>query len=157
MPKLPEDVAKAASEAEDGFKPMEEGLYEVELLEVQTEKNGKPLAGKDSGVPYWNWVFQIPEDADRYKKRRFWVVTSLGESSAFKMKECFKAFGGDPLTGDTDDYVGQRCMARVGTYVQQTGRDADQVKNQIEQLMPKDGADSAPAKGKGKAAKPDMF
>lgn len=154
--KLPKDVAQQTKDAEDGFKLMEEGDYEVELIEVQTEKNGKPTVGAQSGVPYWTWVFQIPEDADRYKKRRFWRIISLGETSAPIRKSAFNAFGADPETTDTDDLIGRKCLAHIGTKMNEQGARAGTEDNEIQRLMPLD-APAGKAKGKGDTAKPDMF
>lgn len=158
MAKLPENVAKEAAEAEDGFKLMEEGDYEVELIEVATEKNGKPTVGKESGVAYWTWVFQIPADADRYKKRRFWRIISLGDTSFPMLKAAFSAFGATTDT-DTDELISRKCLAHIGTKMIEQGAKAGTEDNEIQRLMPLDApAGKTAAKGKGdKAAKPDMF
>lgn len=157
MAKLPADVAKATKEAEDGFSLMEEGDYIVELIEVQTEKAGKPLSGPKG--PYWVWVFQIPEDAERYKKRRFWKVISLGETSAGIRKSAYAAFGGDPEVSDTDEFIGKKCLGHIGTEMNDQVGSASYgtESNKIQRLMPLEGQGSAPAKGKGDKAKPDMF
>lgn len=157
MAKLPNDVAKNAAEAEDGFALMEENDYVLELLRVETEKNGKPTVGKESGVPYWTWVFQIPEDAERYKKRRFWRIISLGETSLPMLKAAFAAFGATTDT-DTDDLIGKRCLGHVGVKMIDQGAKAGTEDNEITRLMPLDGpaGKATTQKGKG-AAKPDMF
>lgn len=154
MPALPKDVAKQVAELEDGFAIMEDDTYELELVSVISEKQGKPLAG--AAGPYWTWEFIIPKDAERYVGRKFWVNTSLSERAFFKMKEHFEAFGA-PTDTNTDELIGRRCLGVVGSYVQQEGKGAGDTKNQIEKLLPAEGTQTAP-KSKGKdAAKPDMF
>ncbi len=164
MAKLPQDVAKATKEAEDGFTLMEEGDYVVVLDEVQTEKNGKPTVGKESGVPYWTWIFSIPKldengEKNRYGGRKFWRVISLGETSAGIRKAAYAAFGGDPETSDTDDFIGKSVLAHVGTKMNDQVGSASygQESNEIQRLMPleKDGGKATTKKGD--KAKPDMF
>jgi hypothetical protein len=153
MAKLPSDVAKSAAEAEDGYSLIEEGDYVVELLEVQTEKNGQPMTG--AAGPYWTWVFQIPEDADRYKKRRFWRIISLSERAFPMLKAAFTAFGVSTDT-DTDELIGKRCLAHVGVKMIEQGAKAGEKDNEIQRLMPLDGDKPKAAKGKD-APKKDMF
>lgn len=155
MPKLDDNAAKTVADAESTGGLMEEGIYEMVLTEVTAEgKDGQPLVGPSG--PYWNWTFTIPEDAPRYAKWNQWMITSLSEKAAWKLKEVFAAFGVTPDT-DTDDLIGKRVRVEVGTRTIQKGERAGEVANQVRSIMPLDG-DAAPAagtkgKGKGKTEK----
>jgi hypothetical protein len=157
MPALDKEYAEqvATAETDSGFEPMEEDIYEVELLACVAEKQGKPLVG--AAGPYWEWTWQIPEDADRYKKRRFWTITSLSQKDFPKKKfrEHFDAFNA-ATTINTDELIGLRCKAKVGQYVATQGKNKDTVQNQIEELYPSEGK-TTPKGSKAKSASPDNF
>lgn len=143
MPKLSDDVAKVVSEAESSGGIMEEGWYEADLIEVQDKKNGEPMSGPNG--PYWQWVFKLPADAERYAGWQQWLTTSLSERAAFKMNEVFAAFGADPST-DTDELVGKRVRIQVGTRTVQDGAAAGELRNTVKRVAPLDG-DATPLKG----------
>lgn len=138
MPRLDDSAASRVAEAETSSGVMDEGIYEMILIEVEAKEgpNG----------PYWNWTFAVPEDAERYPKWRQWLVTSLSEKSAWRLKETFAAFGVDPDT-DTDELIGQRVRAQIGQHTIQKGARAGEVGNNIKKLLPVD--ESAGAEGSG--------
>lgn len=160
MPVLPKDVQETTKQATTGFALMEEGDYLVELLEVQTtDKAGKPLVGKESGIPYWSFVFQIPEDAERYKKRRFYVVYSHSEKAAPIRKGVLDAFGASEDV-NTDDLIGKTCWVHVYGKMQDQGVNTGNLKDDIKYFIAKDKAPGAEVSGKGKSGKsasPDNF
>lgn len=134
MPKLDETAATKVAETEEGSSVMEEGIYEMMLVSVEE----KP--GTDKG-PYWNWTFQVPEDAAKYPKWRQWLITSLSEASAWRLKEVFKAFGVEPDT-DTDELIGQRVRVQVGVRTIQGGARTGEIGNQVKKVMPLDESDT---------------
>lgn len=73
------------SEVQEGFDPIPAGVYtgRCEKIEYKT--------GKDSGIPYLNYTFQIT--GPKYEGRKLWYVNSLGNTSLWKVKETFTAFG----------------------------------------------------------------
>ena len=158
MPVLPKDVAAETAKAETGFSLMEENDYELELLEVQTEKNGQPMAG--AAGPYWTFVFQIPEDAERYKKRRFWVNFSHSEKAAPIRKSILDAFGAASDV-NTDDLIGQRVLAHIKTVLIEKHTDPSKIgepKDDIAYFVAKKNAEGSAKTSKGKsAASPDNF
>lgn len=157
MPKLDESVASTVDQAESGTQLIEEGLYEMVLIEVAaTGKDGQPLVGKAG--PYWSWTFAFPEDAERYAKRRAWRITSLSPDSAWVMKQMFDAFG-VPADTDTDELIGKRASVEIGHRTVTQGDNAGDVKETVKKVLPLDGV-SAPSNGKagGKATgKKDLF
>lgn len=129
MPRLDETAAQRVNEAETTSGVMDEGIYVMTLLEVEAKEgpNG----------PYWNWTFVVPEDAEKYPKWRQWLVTSLSEKSAWRLKETFAAFGETPDV-DTDDLIGRQVRAQIGQHTIQKGARAGEVGNNIKKLMPLD-------------------
>jgi len=111
MPQLDKEAAERTA----GWE-MEDGLYEVELKAVYDvdPKTKAPYVGKESGVPFWNWVVVFPDDANggRFKRREIWRVISTGETSDGMRAEAFIAFGMDP-SDNTDKGIGKRALARV--------------------------------------------
>lgn len=157
MAQLPKDVAEETAKAETGFALMEEDRYTLELIEVQTEdKDGKPIVGKDSGIPYWKFVFQVPEDAERYKKRRFWVNFSHSEKAAPIRKQLLDALGVSADT-DTDDMIGLTADAHIWSVKIEQGAKAGEDKDDIKFWYKRD--DAPVDKGAGASSKPkkDMF
>jgi hypothetical protein len=149
VPKLNDDVANQVNEAESTGGVMEEGIYEMYLKQVDDQKDGKPLMGEKG--PYWNWTFVVPEDAERYKNWNQWLITSLSESAAFKLKEVFAAFGVSPDT-DTDELIGKRVRVEVGVRTIQKGARAGEVANQVKTVYPLDEIDAQVAKNEKAAA-----
>lgn len=158
MPKLNGTVAEQVNSAESGSALIEEGTYEMVLIEVAaTGQDGKPLVG--AAGPYWKWTLAFPEDAPRYAKRRQWVNTSLSADSAWKMKEHFDAFG-VPADTDTDDLIGRHCLVHIGTRRIANSNKPEKIGdtvNTVKKLMPLDGVANKAAKGDGSKAKKDLF
>jgi len=134
MPKLNQDVAQAVDQAEDGFKPVPEGVYIVRLMEDVDVKEG-------AKGPYWRWTFEIPEEHEgealEFAGRRFWTNTSLSSAAYFKLKETFGAFG-VPTDTDTEDLVGRKVKAVVIQRVIQGGQRSGEIGNEIDKLLPLD-------------------
>lgn len=111
MPQLDKEAAESTA----GWE-MEDGIYEVELKAVHdvNPKTKQAYIGKESGVPFWNWVVVFPDDANggRFKRREIWRVISTGDTSAGMRAEAFAAFGGDPFKS-TDLIIGKRALAKV--------------------------------------------
>lgn len=141
MPKLNAETAKQVDKAEDGFKPIPDGVYVLELMQDVEVAEGP------SGT-YWKWTFQIPEDADEFGGRRFWMNTSLSSAAFWKLKETFQAFG-VATDADTEDLVKKRVKGIIINTVIQKGPKKGQERNEIDKLMPLDSKDEGPATGKG--------
>lgn len=146
MPKLQDDVASKVDQAEDGFLPVEEGIYILSLKADVDVKDG------DAG-PYWRWTFEVPEthpDADGVEQpqekagRRFWTNTSLSAQAFFKLKETFAAFG-VPTNTDTEDLVGRRVKAHIIIKTIQGGQRKGELGNEISKLYPLDYVEDAVA------------
>lgn len=152
MAKLNQAVAEQVDNAEDGFKPIPEGVYIVQLMadvEVGEGKRG----------PYWKWAFEIPAQHEgedvQHAGRRFWTNTSLSSDSFWKLKEAFTAFGVSTDT-DTEDLVGKRVKAHIGVEVAKGGSRQGEPVNTIKKLLPLDSesdAVAAPAGGAVSTAK----
>lgn len=132
MAKLNTETARKVDEAEDGFKPVPDGVYIVELREDVDVREG------EKGV-YWSWNFEIPTEHDGkeldYAGRRFWHNTSLSDAAYFKLKETFAAFG-VPTTTDTEDLVKRRIKVVIRTEIQQRGKNKGKEQSVIDQLLP---------------------
>lgn len=139
MAKLNKETAQKVTDAEDGFKPIPDGVYIVELREDVDVREG------DKGT-YWSWSFEIPKEHDGkeldHSGRRLWLNTSLSEASYFKLKETFAAFG-VPTDTDTEDLVKRRIKVVVRTEIQQKGKNKGKEQNVIDQLLPIDADDPA--------------
>lgn len=153
MPELSKDLIEKASDWE-----IQDGIYEMELVAVQDQdtRTKEPLVGKDSGVPYWRWVFEFPEDANggKYKRRQITKVISLGESSEGMRVEAYAAFG-VPYGSQTDKIIEKggraaRCLVKVTV-----GEYGGVPKPEAGRLMPLASTSSnkgAPSNGKAKVA-----
>ena len=132
MPKLNQTKAAAVEEAGGGdFEALEEDIYFLKLCECKVAEKEGP-----SG-PYWIWEFEIPEDYEN-AGRRFWMNTSLSEKALWKLNETFSAFG-VPADTDTDELVGSLVQGYVTQVVQQKGKNAGKLVNQLETLSPFEG------------------
>lgn len=113
MAKLPEDVAAKTS----GWE-IPDGLYEMVFVHVETtNRKGELLTGKESGVPFWNWIYEFPEDANggRWARRQLKNNISTGDTSTSMRADAFAAIGLDP-SEDTDEVDGKvRVIAKVET------------------------------------------
>lgn len=144
MPKLTNDQAKKANEAESTGGVMEDGIYIMRLVKVEA----------NSAKNYWKWTFKVPEDttqeeAKRYKNWNQWVYTSLSDDAAWKMRETFEAFGKATDT-DTDELLGGLVRAQVKRGTIQDGDRAGEPTAKIVKLMPLDPAAAASASNGGK-------
>lgn len=144
MPKLTSEKASKVEAAEDGFKPVPEGIYILQLTEdVDVREGGKGT--------YWRWAFEVPvshkvdgEDVEQeHAGRKFWTNTSLSEAAYFKLKEAFKAFG-VPTDTDTKELVGRRVKAAIVIKTIQSGSRKGELGNEIDRLLPLDHADATP-------------
>lgn len=162
MPKLNQETARKVSEAEDGFKPVPDGVYVVELREDVDVREGEK-------GPYWSWCFEIPKEHEDkeldYAGRRFWHNTSLSDAAYFKLKETFAAFG-VPTDTDTEDLVKRRVKVVIRTEIQQKGKNKGRENSVIDQLLPLNAPDpsdptaadgTAPDSGKGGSDKEPLF
>jgi hypothetical protein len=132
MPKLNSEVATKVENAEDGFKPVDEGIYTLQLVEDVDVKEGKK-------GPYWKWTFVIPEGME-HAGRKFFTNTSLSDAAYFKLKETFTAFG-VPTNTDTEDLVGQKVKALITITTIQGGARSGELGNEISKLLPLDTPD----------------
>ncbi len=132
MPKLDDKRAQEVENAEDGFKPIPEGVYILQLMEDVDVKEG------DKGV-YWKWTFEIPEQHDgkelEHAGRRFWTNTSLTKAADFKMKEMFAGFG-VPANTDTAELVGRKVKAQISIRTIQGGPRKGELSNEIAKVFP---------------------
>jgi hypothetical protein len=133
VPKLPAATAKSTTEAESATREnVPEGIYTVRLRSVESKPPGP---GSKTGKPFWLWTFEIPEDAEQYGGKRFFLNTSLADSALWKMKEVFDAFGVDPDT-DTDELVGDEVRLVISIRPIGSGARAGQPSNQVENVLP---------------------
>lgn len=139
MPKLGSDQAEKVEKAESVGGLIEDGVYEMMLLNVE-EKPGNEY-------PYWNWTFQFPEDAPRYPKWRQWEKTSLSPNAAWRLKAAFEAFGVTPDT-DTDTLIGRKVLVHIGSETAQAGAKKGELVNVVKALLPLDPAASTTESGK---------
>jgi hypothetical protein len=141
MAKLNSAVAEKVDNAEDGFKPIPEGVYIVQLMEDVS-------VGEGARGAYWKWTFEIPTEHEgnelQHSGRRFWTNTSLSEESFWKLKEAFTAFGVATDT-DTEDLVGKRVKAHISVEVAKGGQRKGEPVNSIKKLLPLDTESEAPA------------
>lgn len=155
MPKLGNDLAEKVENAEDGFKPVPDGIYVAQLMEDVDVREG------DKGT-YWRWVFQVPTEHEgdelEYSGRRFWLNTSLSEAAFFRLKEVFAAFG-VPTNTDTDELVGRKVKLLIGSTIIQRGQRKGEPSNEIQKVLPLDhevAATSADS-GKGGSSEEPLF
>lgn len=132
MPKLNSKVAKKVEQQESsgGYEPIPPGPYTLRLRSVDVKEGAKG--------PYWVWEFEIPEGAEEYAGRRFWMNTSLSEAALWKLKEVFAAFGESPDT-DTDELCGERVTGYIVQRTIQAGERKGELANQIDRVVPFEG------------------
>lgn len=132
MPKLDDKKAAAVDQADDGFKPVPEGVYILQLTEDVDVKEG------EKGT-YWRWTFEVPKEHEgeelEYAGRRFWTNTSLSDSAYFKLKETFGAFG-VPTNTDTAELIGRKVKAMITQRVINGGQRKGEIGNEISKLLP---------------------
>lgn len=141
MPKLDSTTAAKVEATEDGFKPVEEGVYILQLMEDVSVHEGDK-------APYWRWTFEVPKEHEGVEQekagRRFWTNTSLSDSAYFKLKETFGAFG-VPTNTDTEDLVGRRVKAMIVIKTIQGGNRKGELGNEISKMFPLDHDENADA------------
>lgn len=152
MPKMNKDAAKRTAEAENTGGVMEPGIYIMRLAEVVVKPGEKG--------PYWKCTFKVPEDtaeehAKKYKNWNQWLNISEGESSDWKRKEFFEAFG-VPTNTDTDELIGRYVRVTVDASTIQSGPRTGEASSKVSTLLPldTDGVATVAASGRIKSDKP---
>lgn len=145
MPKLSGENAKKVAEVEDSggggqYGPIPEGKYRARLLEVESAKTQK-------GAPKWVWKFEVSDPAE-YAGRWLWEHTAIQDSTMWKIRQVFDAFGVAADT-DTDDLIGSAIDVMVKIETAQAGKMKGKEVNTIDQFLPA----SAPAASPAPAAK----
>lgn len=135
MPKLPSQQAQKAKEAAEssGFTPLEPGDYKCRLTDV------KATTARESQNPMWVWELEVVQEGAR--GRKLWVNTVLTEKAMWKVGEMFAAFGRD-TDSDTDEIIGEHCIATVEQRVIQRGSRAGQTGNDVVRCNPVDSESS---------------
>jgi len=131
VPKLNAAIQQQVANAPESgaFGPAPEGIYTVKLRQVE-------VRGDDN--PYWSTEWEIVADAagdQTYAKRRLFENISLGEKSAWKMRQFFDAMG-YTYDSDTDEMIGDVCQAVVVQREIEQGKRKGQIGNEIERWMP---------------------
>lgn len=136
MPKLPIKTQKAAETADStGFGPVPAGKYTLRVKGI-TQQAG-------STDPYWACEFEITYP-EQYRNKRVWDNISLGEKSAWKVRQFFDGLG-FTLDSDSDELVGEEVAALLGIGKIAQGKNAGKERNEVEEYLPVDGADSGDA------------
>lgn len=148
MPRLDAGTAEKVANAEDGFKPVDPGVYVAYLAEDVTEKQGQ------KGF-YWRWVFVIDEvdnegNPQQFAGRKLFTNTSLSDAAWFKLKEMFAAFGVSTET-EANELVGQKIRLQVKTVVIQQGNRKGEVGNEVGKALPLAGPVGVGIDGSGEA------
>lgn len=143
MPRLKDDVAAKVEAAEDGFKPLDPGIYVVQLKEDVEIKEG-------AKGTYWKWTLEIPA-GEPGAGRRLWTNTSLSEAAFFKLKEMFAAFG-VPVNTDTEELVGRKIRVQVKHATINQGSRKGELSNEIEKCLPLEGPTGTDAVAEAPAA-----
>lgn len=136
MPKLPSEAAKKATEAASngGFAALEEGTYRCRLVEVEAK------TARSSGNPMWVWKLETADPDAGSEGKFLWVNTVLTDKAMWKVAEMFAAFGADTDT-DTDELIGEHCMAEVVQRKIEGGARAGQMGNDVQRCFPEEGAE----------------
>lgn len=153
MPKLNGAAAKAASESAENapageFPILDEGTYRLRLTGVEVSKVGQSKDPKLVGAPVWIWKYDLSPDDESGTSvsAKFWDRRTLAPKGAESYDFLnglfvapFDAFG-VPVDTDTDDLIGRDLRAYVVQQVAKGGKRAGKIVNQIESLLPLDGA-----------------
>lgn len=130
MPKLNAATAKKAKKAADEGggprKVIPRGVYQLRLKKVTS---GTSAAGNAQ----WVWDFITVKPAE-HKGNEVREWTDLGEDSLWKLGQIFNAFDEDADT-DTDELVGETCMAELDVQIQQKGKGKGKERNYITQFL----------------------
>ena len=133
MPKLSKEKAQRVADNEStGFEALPEGPYKVKLVEVTT--------GEGQAGPYWTWKLEVV--SGDHKGRFLWNTTSLSDNADWKLKEAFEAFG-YTTDSDTDEIVGEECVAVVSQRIIERGARAGQTGNNVDSLRALDDDDES--------------
>ena len=132
MPKLSGENAKKVAEVEDNggggqYGPIPEGKCRVRLLEVESAKTAK-------GAPKWVWKFETTDPAE-HAGRWLWEHTAIQDSTMWKIRQVFDAFG-VPADTDTDDLIGSTIDVMVKVEIAQAGKMKGKEVNTIDQFLP---------------------
>lgn len=145
MPKLPSQAATAAKAAAEssGFTQIKAGTYEARLTNV------KATTAKSSGNPMWVWELEIVQEP--YRGRKQWVNTVLTDAAMWKLGEMFAAFGAD-TDADTDELIGDHCLAEIEETTIGAGARAGQPGNNVVRCLPIESASAAVPSGSSAGA-----
>lgn len=148
MPRLNPQLAKNVADAEDGFKPIDPGVYVAQLAEDVAEKEGQ------KGY-YWRWVFIIADTDNEgnpqpFAGRKLFTNTSLSDAAWFKLKEMFAAFG-ESTEIEANELVGRKIRLQVKTVIIQQGQRKGETGNEVARALPLDGPTGVGVDGDGKA------
>lgn len=140
MPKLSGENATKVAETEAGgggsFELLPEGKYRVRLLDVESAKTAK-------GAPKWVWKFEVCDPAE-HEGRWLWEHAAIQDSTLWKLRQIFDAFGVAPDT-DTDDLIGDSCDVMVVQEVASQGKMKGKTVNSIDSFVPSGTPAPAPA------------
>ena len=128
MPKLTDKQAKAAETAEGGFKLVPDGAYLCELVSV------KVIPGPTADQWEFTWKVADPDHDDNWQGVNLKDWVSLGEASAWKMRQVFDAMGYS-LDSDTDEMVGDQARLYVRKGKQEQGKNAGTMRNFIDRYV----------------------
>lgn len=144
MPKLPSAAATKAKEAAEssGFTPVEPGTYRLRLTDV------KATTAKSSGNPMWVWELESVQEGSR--GRKFWVNSVLTDKAMWKVGEMFAAFGAE-TDADTDELIGEECMADISQRPIEQGARAGQMGNNVDRCYPIEGREPVSVGADGEA------
>lgn len=129
IPKLAAPLAQKAAEQDGTFSALDAGLYTGRLAKVEA----KPAS---TGNPMWVVEFDDIRDLDgRKKPGKQWVNLVHLDNSMWKVKQFFDAFGYE-TNSDTDEMLGERCRLNLSVGEQLQGKNAGQLRNNIETMLP---------------------
>lgn len=124
MPKLPQDRAQGAADAESGdFQPLKPGRYVMLLTEVEEGETGPN--SKEPGTDKWVWKLKVDKDYHPELRKGRWQTgfqehIPLTANMDWKMKQMFEGFG-YTADSDTDEIIEDPDARIVG--IVKTGKD----------------------------------
>lgn len=134
MPRLPNDIAKQASNAaQGGFTPLDPGKYHARLTGVEAKV-------ASTGNPMWVWAFEVSRGPRAGAKQ--WVNTVLVDTAMWKLGQVFDAFGVGTDT-DTDELIGHEVILEVSQRTIGAGARSGQVGNNVDNVLPLSGSGGA--------------
>src|SRR5665213_2283602 len=120
------ELKKAASDG--GRKALPDGKYLVTLTACAPSKT------EGEKGPYHVAEYTIPK-GEKFGGRKFWDNMSLSEGARFKWVQLYTAFGDPNFTSDSDEFVGQKCIAVIGSETQKQGANMGDLRNIIKNLL----------------------